>query len=162
RIAPIWSPQPRRGGLSRGPDLQSGEGPFVAVDPQSDAPLRRGAEAIDDEARLLRVVDEHAHRRGRHLDARVEPLRRIGDGIDRGLVFPRRARAELLPGVLGPRDVLNGVRALDRVVGAEAKWAEVDRFEGLLVRRVERDSDEARALLAEAAEIDVDGPLGEI
>src|SRR6516165_7354873 len=59
-------------------NLQIAKRAFFAVHPQSDFSPGAAAQPIDNQARLLRVVDPHAHFLLRDHDAGVEPSARVG------------------------------------------------------------------------------------
>src|SRR5262249_42528427 len=139
--------------LLRRSNPQIAEGAFLAVDPQPDLSARAACQAADDQAWRFGVVDPHDDLLLRHLDAGVEPDARVGEGLDRRLVDARVAFAQLLPGVLGPGDVLDRVGAIRIAVAHEVERTEVDRFEGAPVGDAEGDAEEARLLRAVALQI---------
>src|SRR2546423_3745170 len=101
-------------------DPEVGEIPAGAVShPQAHQPARAVAEPGDDQTGLLRIAHEHAHLRTRDHHARVEPGVRVRRGADGLLENSRPFGSQLLPGIVGMRDVLYGVAVSCRVVCPE-------------------------------------------
>src|SRR4051812_41866410 len=94
--------------------------------PETDQSFPSRAQLADDQAGLVSAVHEHAHLRAGNHDADTKPAVGIRYGRDGVLVLARMLRTELLPRVVGMRDVLHGSLSSLRIFRPEVERTEVD------------------------------------